>query len=174
MNPGSNGRPVVGPIYSSLDVAGLTSVSLRQLQWWDEQGVVTPMQKGRRRLYNSTEVLLVGIIVNLRQKKLSLQKIRRVVDALKGDESIAKLVVGPSTSDVYLLTDGEQVSLHDSAQEILDMQVASSTAMTVVSVSDVLRRFGWGAAGTPRKPVHVETSRSGSARLSDAAASKVS
>ena len=176
MNLGSNGRPVVGPIYSSLDVAGLTGVSLRQLQWWDEQGVVTPMQKGRRRLYNPTEVLLVSVIVGLRRKKLSLQKIRRVVDQLKGDETIAELAVEPTASEVYLLTDGDQVSLQDSAQEIIDIQVDSSTPMTLLRVSDHLRKLGWidEETPTPRKPVHVETSSSGGARLPRTAASKVS
>jgi len=174
MNLGSNGTPVVGPIYSSLDVAGLTGVSLRQLQWWDEQGVVTPMQKGRRRLYNPTEVLLVSLIVGLRRKKLSLQKIRRVVDELKGDESIAELAVEPTASEVYLLTDGDHVSLQDSVQAIIDIQVDSSTPMTLLCVSDHLRKLGWVDEETPRKPAHVETSSSGGARLPRTAASKVS
>jgi DNA-binding transcriptional MerR regulator len=147
---------------------------LRQLQWWDEQGVVTPMQKGRRRLYNSSEVLLVGIIVKLRQKKLSLQKIRRVVDALKGDESIPKLVVGTTPSDVFLLTDGDRVSMHDSTKEIVYIQATAISAMHVVNVSEILSDFGWAEEGTPRKPVHVETSSSGSTSLPGAAASKVS
>ena len=174
MTLGSNGRPLLGPIYSSLDVASLTGVSLRQLQWWDEQGVVTPMQKGRRRLYNPTEVLLVSVIVGLRRKKLSLQKIRKVVDELKGNESVAGLTSRPSVSEVYLLTDGDHVSLQDSIQKIIDIQVDSPTPMTVLCVSDLLRKLGWVEQETPRKPVHVETSRSGGARLPRPAVSKVS
>lgn len=173
MTLGSNGRPLVGPIYSSLDVASLTGVSLRQLQWWDEQGVVTPMQKGRRRLYNPTEVLLVSVIVGLRRKKLSLQKIRKVVDELKGNDGIAGLTAEPNSSEVYLLTDGDHVSLQDSVQTIIDIQVDSATPMTLLCVSDLLRKLGW-VDETPRKPVHIEKHRAGGARLPQTAASKAS
>ncbi len=174
MTLGSNGRPGLGPIYSSLDVAGLTGVSLRQLQWWDEQGVVTPMQKGRRRLYNPTEVLLVSVIVGLRRKKLSLQKIRKVVDELKGDKSIAELATEPAVSEVYLLTDGDHVSLQDSVQRIIDIQVESPTPMTLLCVSDLLRKLGWADDETPRKPVHIETSGTGGVRRSRTSASRAS
>lgn len=174
MTPGSNGRPGLGPIYSSLDVARLTGVSLRQLQWWDEQGVVTPMQKGRRRLYNPTEVLLVSVIVGLRRKKLSLQKIRKVVDELKGDTSIAELATEPAVAEVYLLTDGDHVSLQDSVQRIIDIQVESPTPMTLLCVSDLLRKLGWADDEAPRKPVHIETSRAGGVRRSRTSASRAS
>ena len=45
-----------------MEVAVITGVSLRQLQWWDEQGIVTPMQKGHRRLYRMREVIEVVLI----------------------------------------------------------------------------------------------------------------
>lgn len=174
MTLGASAAPGVGPIYSSLDVAGLTGVSLRQLQWWDEQGVVTPMQKGRRRLYNPTEVLLVSVIVGLRRKKLSLQKIRRVVDELKEDTGMAELAAGRAASDVYLLTDGDQVSLQDSIQEIVDIQAESATPMTLLCVSDLLRNLGWVDEETPRKPVHIETAGTGGARRARVSASRAS
>lgn len=174
MTLGSNGRPGLGPIYSSLDVAGLTGVSLRQLQWWDEQGVVTPLQKGRRRLYNPTEVLLVSVIVGLRRKKLSLQKIRKVVDELKEDKSIAELATEPAASDVYLLTDGDHVSIQDSIQSIVDIQVKSPTPMTLLCVTDLLRKLGWADDETPRKPVHIETGGAGGARRQRTSASRAS
>lgn len=174
MTLGSNGRPGLGPIYSSLDVAGLTGVSLRQLQWWDEQGVVTPMQKGRRRLYNPTEVLLVSVIVGLRRKKLSLQKIRKVVDELKGDKSVSELATEPVAAEVYLLTDGDHVSLQDSAQRIIDIQVKSPTPMTLLCVSDLLRKLGWIDEETPRKPLHIETGRAVGGRRSRTSASRAS
>ena len=42
-SPKSEGRPET---FSSLEVSEVTGVSLRQLQWWDEQGVVSPVQRG--------------------------------------------------------------------------------------------------------------------------------
>ncbi len=162
------------PVYSSLDVAGLTGVSLRQLQWWDEQGVVTPMQKGRRRLYNPTELLLISVMAALRGRKVSLRKIRKVVDLLKADDRVAKLAGDPTPRDIYLLTDGNYVSLQDSAQEIIDIQVNSHTPMTLLRISDFMRNLGRGDGETPRKPVHIETNRRGASQLSRPAVSKAS
>ena len=38
--------------FSSADVVALTGITPRQLQWWDERGIVAPEREGRRRLYS--------------------------------------------------------------------------------------------------------------------------
>src|SRR5437762_2922403 len=38
--------------FSSNQVVALTGISLRQLQWWDERGLVSPAREGRNRLYS--------------------------------------------------------------------------------------------------------------------------
>src|SRR6478735_7575397 len=93
--------------YSSVEVSTLASVSLRQLQWWDERKVVSPRHEGHRRIYFPAEVIEITVIAELRRKGFSLQKIRRVLrflqkemgkrlsDALKGD------------AETHLLTDGK-------------------------------------------------------------------
>jgi DNA-binding transcriptional MerR regulator len=70
-------------VFSSTDVSRLSSVSLRQLQWWDEQKVVSPRHEGHRRLYALEEVVEVSVIAELRKKGFSLQKIRRVLRFLQ-------------------------------------------------------------------------------------------
>ncbi len=37
--------------FSSEEVATLARVTARQLQWWDERGVVSPEHQGHRRRY---------------------------------------------------------------------------------------------------------------------------
>jgi len=44
----------------SVDVARLSGVSLRQLQWWDEQKVVSPRHDGHKRIYDMAEVVEVA------------------------------------------------------------------------------------------------------------------
>src|ERR1700731_3741168 len=70
-------------IFTSSDVARISGVSLRQLQWWDERNVVSPRQDGHRRLYAPAEVVEVSVIAALRKKGFSLQKIRRVLRYLQ-------------------------------------------------------------------------------------------
>ena len=71
---------------TSADVARLASVSLRQLQWWDEQKVVSPRHEGHRRIYSPAEVVEITVIAELRRKGFSLQKIRRVLRFLWAQE----------------------------------------------------------------------------------------
>lgn len=44
------------PRYQTADVARLAGVTERQLQWWDEIGVLSPMQHNHKRLYSDNEV----------------------------------------------------------------------------------------------------------------------
>ena len=76
------GRPISAADaqgYNSSEVARICSVTLRQLQWWDERSVVSPRQDGHKRVYMTEEVVEISVIAELRRKGFSLQKIRRVL-----------------------------------------------------------------------------------------------
>src|SRR5947207_15481053 len=70
-------------VFASNDVARISGVSLRQLQWWDEQNVVSPRHDGHKRVYLPNEVIEVSVIAELRRKGFTLQKIRRVLRLLR-------------------------------------------------------------------------------------------
>jgi len=40
------------PTFTSKEVMALTRISARQLQWWDEQGIVVPQREGHKRIYS--------------------------------------------------------------------------------------------------------------------------
>ena len=154
------------PAYSSLDVTTITGVSLRQLQWWDEQGVVTPMQIGHRRLYNTAEVLQVSLIMGLRRKGMSLQKIRRVLAHLDDGTDARFLELHRSGVEVDLLTDGETVYVATSTQQIVDVMRNSDTPIISLCVSELIRQLE--PVQTRRKPVQTETVSTGRRRVSRA------
>lgn len=154
------------PAYSSLDVATLTGVSLRQLQWWDEQGVVTPLQIGHRRLYNTREVLQVSLIMGLRKKGISLQKIRRILAKLSPEVNGGFLETHHSGSDVFLLTDGESVHVETSATRILDILKVSTTPINTLCISDLIRQIV--PQKRRRKPMRGETVTTGRKRIAKA------
>ena len=54
--------------YTSAEVARIAQVSLRQLQWWDEQKVVSPRHEGHKRIYLAAEVVEITVIAELRRK----------------------------------------------------------------------------------------------------------
>lgn len=154
--------------YSSLDVAELTGVSLRQLQWWDEQGLVSPQQSGHRRLYTSLEVLQVSLIMSLRTKGMSLQKIRPLLGKLslkRVAEAVATNGVG---GDAFLLTDGEAVHLHSSPGRIMEVLRDSERPITAVCITEMCRNLA--IPDVAKKPVGTASTSTGRQRPEQPAA----
>ena len=145
--------------YNSLDVAELTGVSLRQLQWWDEQGLVTPMQAGHRRMYTAFEVLQISLIMGLRGKGMSLQKIRPLLEHLNPRRVLDAVHPDGEGGDVYFLTDGKAVYLEEAADRIVGILRDSESPISAICVSDLYRELGLGES--PRKPVGIAATESG-------------
>ena len=139
--------------YSSADVSRLAGVSLRQLQWWDEQKVVSPRHEGHKRVYQIEEVVEISVIAELRRKGFSLQKIRRTLRFLQREMGKRLADILNTESEFHLLTDGKSLFLEDSHERIIDILKNARQPMFLVSVSDQVRRFSI----TPRKPVRSES-----------------
>ncbi len=138
---------------SSSEVARIASVSLRQLQWWDEQKVVSPRHEGHRRVYSPAEVVEIAVIAELRRKGFSLQKIRRVLRFLQREMGKRVADVLSGASEMHLLTDGKTIYLEDSESRVIDLLKNARQAMFLVCVSDQARRL----TGVLKKPVKAET-----------------
>ena len=141
-------------VYTSGDVARISGVSLRQLQWWDERNVVSPRQAGHRRVYLPREVVEVSVIAELRRKGFSLQKIRRVLRFLQKEMGKRLSDAVSSESEVHLLTDGKSIYLEDDSERVIDILKNAKQPMFLVCVTDQLRRVNLAA----RKPANSETS----------------
>lgn len=153
-------RPAVlptGEVFTSGEVAEISGVSLRQLQWWDEQNVVSPRQDGHRRVYEPHEVVEVSVIAELRRKGFSLQRIRRVVRYLHKEMSkkLGEALLGET--EIHLLTDGKAVYLEDRPERIIEIMKGARQPMFLVCVTDQLRRF----ESAVKKPSRVETESAG-------------
>jgi DNA-binding transcriptional MerR regulator len=140
--------------YNSSDVARICSVSLRQLQWWDERNVVSPRQDGHKRIYMPEEVVEISVIAELRRKGFSLQKIRRVLRFLQKDmgKRLSDAIAG--TADVHLLTDGKSIYLEEAPTRIIDLLKNARQPMFLVCVTDQVKRL---SAVAERKPARSET-----------------
>lgn len=147
------------PRYTSLDVSEVTRVSLRQLQWWDEQGLVSPRQSGHRRLYTKFEVLQVSLINGLRKKGISLQKIRPLLGKLSLDHVRDAVNHDGRDGDAYLLTDGEEAYLEHSPTSIVQIVLESDQPVTALNLSELQR--GIEEPELPRKPVQSATESTG-------------
>ncbi len=157
--------------YDSKAASRIVGVSLRQLQYWDEQGFIRPSVqladgRGTKRLYSFHDLVCLKVVKDLARHGFTLQSIRRCLKPLK--ENSAK-TEHPSESLKYL-TDGEELFvITDDRQKILDaMQrhfVVSLGIGTLVRELD--REAKQPALGLVAKRVkktgRVELKRSGSA-----------
>jgi DNA-binding transcriptional MerR regulator len=126
--------------FTSREVIRLTGISARQLQWWDERGIVVPAREGHRRLYSMEDLAEVAVICELRRKGFSLQRVRKVMRFLQREFSkrLAETVSG--ASEYHLLTDGKTLYLETSPRQIVDILKNARQPMLAVCLSDAVRQ----------------------------------
>jgi DNA-binding transcriptional MerR regulator len=126
--------------FTSREVIQLTSITPRQLQWWDERGIVVPQRQGHRRIYSLEDLTEVAVICELRRRGFALQTVRKVMRFLLREFSkrLAQTVDG--ACDYHLLTDGKSLYLETSPQQIVDILKNSAQPMFTICLSDTVRR----------------------------------
>ena len=138
--------------FSSQQVVRLTGISPRQLQWWDEQGIVCPARDGRNRTYSLADLTEVSVICELRRKGFSLQRVRKVMRFLQrelGKRLVETVITG---SEVHLLTDGRRIYLETSTRQVIDILKNAQQPLLTVCLSDTLRQIRSNLRAQQRKP----------------------
>ncbi len=108
--------------FGSKAVGELTGVTPRQIQYWDEEGIIKPSVRepsgrGTVRLYSYLDLIQFRVLKELKDQGVSLQKIRRSLDFLRRH---APEVTKP-LARLRLVTDGETIFvLSAKDREILD------------------------------------------------------
>ena len=107
--------------YDSKTASRIVGVSLRQLQYWDEQDFIRPSAqlaegRGTKRLYSFNDLICLKVVKDLTRHGFNLQKIRRCLKPLKQESS--RTMRAPAS--LKYLTDGEQLFvITDDRQQIL-------------------------------------------------------
>jgi DNA-binding transcriptional MerR regulator len=126
--------------FSSNDIVALTGITARQLQWWDEQKIVSPARVGHRRVYNWDELVTVAVICQLRRRGFSLQRMRKVISFLQKEFGTDLAASVGSSSEYHLLTDGTHLYLRTSARQVVDLLKNARQPMFDICLSDEVRR----------------------------------
>jgi DNA-binding transcriptional MerR regulator len=104
--------------YSAREVASLTGLSARQLQWWDDrrlfQSAVGPKPTAAggftERRYTPVDLLELMVLADLRRQGMTVSRIRKLLDTLRERFKIRLFdAVGGGAGSVTLLTDGRDV-----------------------------------------------------------------
>lgn len=126
--------------FTSREVVARTGITPRQLQWWDERGIVAPEKQGHRRLYSLDDLAEVAVICELRRRGFSLQRVRKVVRFLQREFSKRLAHTVTAGSDYHLLTDGANLYLETSARQIVDILKNARQPVFAICLSDAVRR----------------------------------
>ncbi len=128
--------------FTSNEVIALTGTTARQLQWWDERGIVAPGRQGHRRVYTWDELVTVAVICQLRRRGFSLQRMRKVIGFLQQEfgTTLAATVGASSEQEYHLLTDGIHLYLRTSARQVVDLLKNARQPMFDICLSDEVRR----------------------------------
>jgi DNA-binding transcriptional MerR regulator len=126
--------------FTTNDVIALTGITGRQLQWWDERGVVEPGRQGHRRIYSWDQLVTAAVICQLRRRGFSLQRVRKVIAFLDREFGTSLAATVRAASEYHLLTDGTHLYLRTSARQVVDLLKNSSQPMFDICLSDEVRK----------------------------------
>ena len=126
--------------FTSHNVVALTGITSRQLQWWDERGIVVPAREGHRRLYSLEDLTEVSVICQLRERGFSLQRVRKVIRFLQREFGKRLVETISGSSEYHLLTDGHSLYLETSARQIVDILKNSRQPLLAICLSDTVRQ----------------------------------
>jgi DNA-binding transcriptional MerR regulator len=123
--------------YTSREVAALTGLTARQLQWWDSRRLFTAALATQRteaggfteRRYTPMDVLELQVLADLRRRGFSVPRLRHLLDALRevfhvrlyeaiGEGGLMTLFIGGDT--LYARSrDGQLFNLDEPSQPLL-------------------------------------------------------
>ena len=139
--------------FTSNEVMALTGITPRQLQWWDERGIVAPRRQGHRRIYVWDELVTVAVICQLRRRGFSLQRVRKVIRFLQQEFGTSLAATVSSASEYHLLTDGTHLYLRTSARGVVDLLKNARQPLLDICLSDEVRRVRAGIQARKKSAV---------------------
>jgi DNA-binding transcriptional MerR regulator len=152
--------------FTSREVVVFTGITPRQLQWWDERGIVVPVRQGHRRLYSVEDLTEVSVICELRRRGFSLQRVRKVMRLLQREFGRRLAETVRASGEQHLLTDGRNLYLETSPRQIIDILKNSRQPMLDICLSDAVREV--------RAVIHSGKKSNKSAAMKRTAAGKAS
>lgn len=126
--------------FTSSQVSERTGLTPRQLQWWDEQGIVIPARKGHHRVYSSKDLAELAVLSDLRRRGFSLQRIRKMISLLRREFGHRLADLASPGSGLHLLTDGDSVFLCDSERGVIDLLRNTQQPLLAICIGPVLER----------------------------------
>ena len=135
--------------YTAREVAALTGLTARQLQWWDARRLFAPAVASRRtaaggyteRRYTPVDLLELMVLSDLRRQGLSIGRIRLLLETLRTKFGIRLFEAIGGAGTITLLTDGREIYARTADGEFINLLRAPDQPMLVVGDLPLLKEL---------------------------------
>ena len=133
--------------YSAREVAALTGLTARQLQWWDARRLFQSAVSSKRtaaggfteRRYTPVDLLELMVLADLRRQGMSVARIRQLLETLKTRFGVRLFDAIGGAGTLTLLTDGTEIYARTLQGEFYNLLRAPSQPLLVVGTEPSLR-----------------------------------
>jgi DNA-binding transcriptional MerR regulator len=117
-------------LYSSREVAVMTGLTARQLQWWDARRLFTSAVASQRtqaggfteRRYTPLDVMELQVLAELRRRGFSIPRLRRLLGSLRDVFGIRLYEAIGADGPVTLMVSGSELYARTSEGTLFDME----------------------------------------------------
>jgi DNA-binding transcriptional MerR regulator len=135
--------------YSSREVAAITGLTARQLQWWDARRLLKPSIATRRteaggfteRRYSPVDLFELAVLAQLRRSGLSVGKLRTLLDTLRRRFGVRLFDAIGGGGAITLLTDGKEIYARSENGQFFNLLRAPSQPLLVVGNEGSLKEL---------------------------------
>jgi DNA-binding transcriptional MerR regulator len=161
-------RPDLKKNYSSREVAALTGLSARQLQWWDARKLIKPSIAPHRteaggfteRRYSPVDLFELAVLADLRRSGLSVSKMRLLIDTLRRRFGIRLFDAIGGGGAITLLTDGKEIYARTDTGQFFNLLREPSQPLLVVGNEETLKELQLRMRSKSRRKKKSAASRS--------------
>lgn len=148
--------------YSTAQVARVTGVTKRQLQWWDDHKLLKPARCKHSRQYGVRDLFAAALFRNLKERGFTLQAIRRIWNQME-----RKQFTLPDESRRWMLTDGTRVEfIADPDVALAFLEQCRIPKFVLVPLTQIAGRLAEAAPRSLRRgPGMAEAMRANAPRL---------
>jgi DNA-binding transcriptional MerR regulator len=130
--------PEIAKYYDSSTTAVITGVTPKQLRYWVETRIIEPARAegeghGKRYYFDFLNLISIRTVVALRQKALSLQRIRKAITVLEREFKIKRPL-----ENLSLFTDGQSVFIIGNNPRLVFDVLRRGQAVFAIAIDEII------------------------------------
>jgi DNA-binding transcriptional MerR regulator len=145
--------------YSSREVAAITGLSARQLQWWDTRKLLKPSIAPHRtqaggfteRRYSPVDLFELAVLADLRRSGFSVSKLRVLLETLRRRFGVRLFDAIGGGGALTLLTDNTDIYVRTADGQFFNLLKAPSQPLLVLGNQDSLKELPLRMRSKPRR-----------------------